>query len=166
MTPLYYAISAIMLAWHKLFTVIGLDPAGGAAWALSIIGLTLVIRALLIPLFVKQIKASRNMQLIQPKVKELQKKYGHDRQKLAEETMKLYKDTGTNPFASCLPILLQAPIFFALFRVLNGIPKPGFSIGPLTNELRDQADKATLFGSPISATFLNSDLTSTKILTV
>jgi YidC/Oxa1 family membrane protein insertase len=85
---------------------------------------------------------------------------------MTQETMALYKDTGTNPFASCLPILLQAPIFFALFRVLNGIPKPGFSIGPLTNELRDQADKATLFGSPISATFLNSDLTSTKILTV
>ena len=73
---------------------------------LSIIGLTLVIRAALIPLFVKQIKSSRNMQLLQPKVKELQKKYGHDRERLAQETMKLYKDTGTNPFASCLPILL------------------------------------------------------------
>ena len=93
------------------------DPEGGASWALSIIGLTLVIRAALIPLFVKQIKSSRNMQLIQPKVKELQKKYGHDRERLAQETMKLYKDSGTNPFASCLPILLQMPIFFALFRL-------------------------------------------------
>ena len=98
---------------------VGLDPDGGAAWALSIIGLTLVIRAALIPLFVKQIKSSRNMQLIQPKVKELQKKYGHDRERLAQETMKLYKDSGTNPFASCLPILLQMPIFFALFRLLD-----------------------------------------------
>ena len=75
LTPLYYAISGVMLAWHWLFTTIGMDPAGGASWALSIIGLTVVIRAALIPLFVKQIKASRNMQLIQPKVKELQKKY-------------------------------------------------------------------------------------------
>ena len=98
---------------------------GGAAWALSIIGLTLVIRAALIPLFVKQIKSSRNMQLIQPKVKELQKKYGHDRERLAQETMKLYKDTGTNPFASCLPILLQMPIFFALFRLLDQAAKHG-----------------------------------------
>ena len=65
------------------------------------------------------------MQLIQPKVKELQKKYGHDRQKLAEETMKLYKDAGTNPFASCLPILLQMPIFFALFRLLDHAAKSG-----------------------------------------
>ena len=108
-----------MLAWHWLFSHIGLDPDGGASWALSIIGLTLVIRACLIPLFVKQIKASRNMQLIQPKVKELQKKYGHDRERLAQETMKLYKDSGTNPFASCLPILLQMPIFFALFRLID-----------------------------------------------
>ena len=59
------------------------------------------------------------MQLIQPKVKELQKKYGHDRERLAQETMKLYKDSGTNPFSSCLPILLQMPIFFALFRLLD-----------------------------------------------
>ena len=71
----------------------------------------------------KQIKASRNMQLIQPKVKELQKKYGHDRERLAQETMKLYKDSGTNPFASCLPILLQMPIFFALFRLIDQAAK-------------------------------------------
>ncbi len=116
--PLYYAISFVMVSFHKLFSQF-MDPAGGAAWALSIIGLTLVIRAALIPLFVKQIKSSRNMQLIQPKVKELQKKYGHDRERLAQETMKLYKDSGTNPFSSCLPILLQMPIFFALFRLLD-----------------------------------------------
>src|SRR5689334_25207752 len=82
MTPLYYAISFVLVAWHRVFTVV-LDPRGGLSWALSIIGLTLVIRAALIPLFVKQIKSSRNMQLIQPKVKELQKKYGHDRERLA-----------------------------------------------------------------------------------
>ena len=96
---------------------------------LSIIGLTLVVRAALIPLFVKQIKSSRNMQLIQPKVKELQKKYGHDREKLAQETMKLYKETGTNPFASCLPILLQMPIFLALFRLLDHAAKNGTGNG-------------------------------------
>ena len=116
MTPLYYVISIIMVGFHKLFSTF-LDPSSGAAWALSIVGLTIVIRALLIPLFVKQIKASRNMQLLQPQVKELQKKYGHDREKLTQETMKLYREAGTNPFASCLPILLQMPIFLALFRM-------------------------------------------------
>ena len=132
LTPLYYAVSGVMLAWHWIFSHIGLDPDGGASWALSIIGLTLVIRAALIPLFVKQIKASRNMQLIQPKVKELQKKYGHDRERLAQETMKLYKDSGTNPFASCLPILLQMPIFFALFRLIDQAAKHGTAHGFLT----------------------------------
>jgi YidC/Oxa1 family membrane protein insertase len=156
--PLYFAISAVMVAFHTFFSdVLGLDPAGGAAWALSIIGLTLVIRAALIPLFVKQIKASRNMQLIQPKVKELQKKYGHDRERLAQETMKLYKDSNTNPFSSCLPILLQMPIFFALFRLLDnashGVPK-----GVLTKSQAADFGDAKLFGVvPLSDTFLKAD---------
>ena len=153
MTPLYYVISAIMVGWHKLFAWLGMDPAGGASWALSIIGLTLVIRIALIPLFVKQIKSSRNMQLIQPKVKELQKKYGHDRQKLAEETMKLYKDAGTNPFASCLPILLQMPIFFALFRLLDQAAKNGTAHGFLTEKLAKQFGESELWGIPISESF-------------
>ena len=154
MTPLYYAISAIMLAWHWLFTQVGLDPEGGASWALSIIGLTLVIRILLIPLFVRQIKSSRNMQLIQPKVKELQKKYGHDRERLAQETMKLYKETGTNPFASCLPLLLQMPIFFALFRLLDQAAKNGTAHGFLTEDLAKKFGASEIFGVfPISESF-------------
>ena len=154
MTPLYYAISALLLGWHWIFTHIGLSPDGGLAWALSIIGLTLVIRIALIPLFVKQIKSSRNMQLIQPKVKELQKKYGHDRERLAQETMKLYKDTGTNPFASCLPILLQMPIFFALFRLLDQAAKKGTAHGFLTEDLAKKFGKSEIFGAiPISDSF-------------
>jgi YidC/Oxa1 family membrane protein insertase len=156
MTPLYYAISAILLGWHEVFSLV-LDEGGGLSWALSIIGLTLVIRICLIPLFVKQIKSSRNMQLIQPKVKELQKKYGHDRQKLAEETMKLYKDAGTNPFASCLPILLQMPIFFALFRLLDHAAKNGTGRGFLSDERAKLFGEAEIFGKiPISDTFWQS----------
>jgi YidC/Oxa1 family membrane protein insertase len=156
MTPLYYVISLVMIGFHELFSAIGLDPEGGASWALSIIGLTLVIRAALIPLFVKQIKSSRNMQLIQPKVKELQKKYGHDRERLAQETMKLYKDAGTNPFASCLPILLQMPIFFALFRLLDNAAH-GNPRGILTKAQAGHFGEAELFGVPISQTFLGAD---------
>jgi YidC/Oxa1 family membrane protein insertase len=156
MTPLYYAISFVLDLFHQLFSTF-MDPAGGAAWALSIIGLTLVIRAALIPLFVKQIKSSRNMQLIQPKVKELQKKYGHDRERLAQETMKLYRESGTNPFASCLPILLQMPIFFALFSILNNAAKEKPK-GVLTLEQARQFGEAELFGRvPLSATFLSAD---------
>ena len=158
MAPLYYGISVVLVGFHTLFTsVLGLAQDGGAAWAFSIIGLTLVIRILLIPLFVKQIKSSRNMQLIQPKVKELQKKYGHDREKLAQETMKLYKDSGTNPFASCLPILLQMPIFLALFRILDQAARNDKGHGVLSDELAKDFANAQLFGNiPISDTFLKA----------
>lgn len=153
LVPLYYAVSGVMLAWHWLLTHIGFDPEGGTAWALSIIGLTLVIRACLIPLFVKQIKASRNMQLIQPKVKELQKKYGHDRERLAQETMKLYKDSGTNPFASCLPILLQMPIFFALFRLIDEAAD-NIGHGFLSEARAEDFGKSQLFGQlPLAGSF-------------
>ena len=156
MVPLYYAVSFVLVGIHKMLSTF-LDPAGGAAWILSIVGLTLVIRAALIPLFVKQIKSSRNMQLIQPKVRELQKKYGHDREKLAQETMKLYKDSGTNPFASCLPILLQMPIFLALFRMLDQASKKGKAHGFLDEELAKQFGDSKLFDKiPVSGTFLNN----------
>ena len=164
MWPLYYVISAVLLAFHKLFGDI-FGPASGAAWVLSIIGLTLVIRAALIPLFVKQIKSSRNMQLIQPKVRELQKKYGHDREKLAQETMKLYREAGTNPFASCLPILLQMPIFLALFRLIDQAAKdPAEERGLMTETLNRQFGDATFLTAKISDTFLGTDLISVRVL--
>jgi YidC/Oxa1 family membrane protein insertase len=140
-------------------------PTSGLAWVLSIIGLTLVVRAALIPLFVKQIKSSRNMQLIQPKVRELQKKYGHDREKLAQETMALYKDSGTNPFASCLPILLQMPIFLALFRILDQAARnPETKRGLMTPELNEQLRSAVFAGGKISDTFLNADGIEVRVL--
>ncbi len=151
MKPLYFVISAILLGFHNVFGNLFGD-ASGASWALSIIGLTLVIRALLIPLFVKQIKSSRNMQLIQPHVKELQKKYGHDRERLAQETMALYRETKTNPFASCMPLLLQMPIFIALFRLLDQAAD-GKAHGLLNKTDARQLANAELFGAPISATF-------------
>jgi YidC/Oxa1 family membrane protein insertase len=119
----------------------------------------------LIPLFVKQIKSSRNMQLIQPKVKELQKKYGHDRERLAQETMALYKDTGTNPFASCLPILLQMPIFLALFRLIDQAAKnPEDERGLMTETLNHQFGDAIFLGAKISDTFLDTNDNMVRLL--
>ncbi len=155
MAPLYWITSLVLTGFHSLFSQV-LPYDSGASWALSIIGLTMVIRAALIPLFVKQIKSSRNMQLIQPRVKELQKKYGHDREKLAQETMALYRDTGTNPFASCLPLLLQMPIFLALFRLLDQAAK-GNQRGVLTDDHVRSLREAELFGAKISSTFMNAD---------
>src|SRR6266545_5502743 len=154
MTPLYWAVSALLVGWHWLLGLV-LDPNGGWAWALSIAGLTIVIRTLLIPLFVRQIRSSRNMQLLQPKMKELQKKYGHDREKLGQEMMKLYKETGTNPFSSCLPLLLQSPIFLALFRVLDYASK-GKWHSEIMKPHVDSLQHAKIFGAEISQTFLKA----------
>ena len=151
MKPLYFLISAVLVGWHLLFGNI-FGPASGIAWALSIVGLTIVVRAALIPLFVKQIKSSRNMQLIQPKVRELQKKYGHDRERLGQETMKLYKDSGTNPFAACLPLIVQMPIFIALFRVIDQAAN-GRAKGVLTDKQAESLSQAKVFGAHIADTF-------------
>jgi YidC/Oxa1 family membrane protein insertase len=169
--PIEWVVSWVLVAFHRFFVAIGLNPDGGAAWTLSIVGLVVVIRIILIPLFVKQIKAQRGMQMLQPKMKEIQKKYKDDRERQSQEMMKLYKETGTNPFASCLPILAQSPIFLALFRVLNGIAQ-GVSLGVLNPELVNSARNARLFGAPLYATFAKAntypgvDPTSVRITTL
>src|SRR6478609_6392296 len=171
MQPLYWVVSGILVLFHTLWApVFGAD--NGWTWALAIVSLTVVIRIALIPLFVKQIKSSRAMQLLQPKVRELQKKYGHDREKLGAETMKLYKENNANPLASCLPLLLQTPIFIALFRVLDGaahnIPRGHFlEIHP---ELLVSLNQATIFGARLSDTFMKvgfaNGITSVHIVTL
>jgi len=139
----------------------------GVTWGFAIIGLVILIRILLIPLFVKQIKSQRALTVLQPQLKEIQKKYKDDRQKQSEEMMKLYKEHKTNPLASCFPILAQAPIFFALFTVLNGIGKnPPQKHGVLTQDDVVSAAAAKFFGAPISQTFLGSDITTVKVVTV
>ncbi len=164
MTPLYYLTSFILVGFHRIFGDL-FGESSGVAWVLSIVGLTLVIRAALIPLFVKQIKSSRNMQLLQPKVKELQQKYGHDREKLAAETMALYKETGTNPFASCLPILLQMPIFLALFRLIDhAANNPNEPRALLNVRLSNSFADAQLFGATISDKLTSTDSIEVRIL--
>lgn len=156
--PLYWAVSGLLVLFHKLWSPV-LGPDSGWTWVLCIISLTVVIRTITIPLFVKTIKSSRNMQLVQPKVRELQKKFGHDRERLGQETMKLYREEGVNPMASCGPLLLQMPIFIALFRVLDGasrnIPRGTFlkSHPELVSSLRE----GRILGARISDTFLPLD---------
>ena len=177
LNPLYIAVSFIMRAFHSLFSGLGLGV--GASWTLSIVGLVITIRIILIPLFVKQIKSQRALQVLQPKMKDLQKKYKDDRQKQSEELMKLYKEHNTNPLASCLPILAQAPIFFALFRVLNSISgsldKAGkcavvaakhVNSGVFTRQEVCEAANAHFFGAKLSESFLHPAASSTSTMTV
>ena len=162
LAPLEWVVAWLMVGFHRIFTWLGMPPTAGFTWAMSIVGLVIVIRIILIPLFVKQIHASRRMQLIQPEMQKIQKKYKgktdpDSRQAMTQETMALYKRTGTNPFSSCLPVLLQSPIFFALFRVLNSLTAIAngkkVPIGPLDQQAALQANESTIFGVSLSATF-------------
>ena len=175
--PLKVAVAWVMVTIHKALILVGFPDGPGIAWVLSIIGLTIVVRLLIMPLFVKQIRASRGMQLLQPEMQALQAKYKgkkdpESRQRMNEEMMALYRKHGTNPMASCLPILVQMPIFFALFRVLASLGavaggsygRP--SIGPLTQELAKQVQASSVFGASLSSSFMSSTDTQVKIVTV
>ena len=164
MNALYTAVSWVIMLIHDALTPI-FGAGSGVTWTLSIVGLVLLIRIILIPLFVKQIKSQRAMTALAPKMKEIQTRYKDDRQKQSEEMMKLYKEHKTNPLASCFPILAQAPIMFALFTVLNGIGKEK-PRGVLTMEDVISAANAKFLGAPISETFLGSTSASVKLVTV
>lgn len=131
----------------------GIDSASGWAWGLSIVLLTVTVRLLLFPLFVKQIKSQRRMQELAPKVKELQKLHKGDRETLNVEMMKLYKENNANPISGCLPLLLQMPVFFALFTVIRNFKLDAEAMyGLSTQQLREGA-AAQVLGAPISAAF-------------
>jgi len=163
LAPFKWLVSAIMIGFHDGLSFMGLPPANGWTWTVSIIGLVLVIRAALIPVFVKQIKAQRGMQLLQPDLKKLQDKYKGktdqlSRQAMAQEQMAMYKKHGTNPFSACLPMVIQMPFFFALFQVLSGITaarQTGIGIGAMSHEQVVQFDESSIFGAPLSASLLH-----------
>jgi len=119
-------LSELILLLHWVLVTIndflaGLGLGYSWSWGLAIIGLTIIVRLILFPLTWKQFKSAQQMQMIQPQIKELQKKYKSDRGKLQEETMKLYSEHRVNPFASCLPLLLQLPVFIALYAAIKGL---------------------------------------------
>ncbi|MEY2534581.1 MAG: YidC/Oxa1 family rane protein insertase [bacterium] len=91
----------------------------GFSWGLSIIALTIVVRAALVPLTLKQFKSMQAMQRLAPDIKALQAKYKDDRQRLQQETMKFYQENKVNPFSSCLPLIMQMPVFISLFYMLR-----------------------------------------------
>jgi YidC/Oxa1 family membrane protein insertase len=133
-------ISQLILLLHWILVTIddflaGLGLGPNWTWGLAIIGLTIIVRLVLFPLTWKQYKSAQQMQVIQPQIKELQKKYKSDRAKLQEETMKLYSEHRVNPFASCLPLLLQLPVFISLYAAIKGI-------GPLSAPQYQESVKA------------------------
>ncbi len=163
MAMIYSAISAILLFWHGLWHKMlgnGSWLATNWSWVLGIIFLVLTVRAVLFPIFVKQIKSQRAMQALQPKVKALQEKHKGDRETLQKELMELYRSEKANPLMGCLPMFLQIPVFLGLFHVLRHL-KPtmpdrlktlyGWTAGQF-----DSASHAKLFGAPIAGSFRSS----------
>lgn len=165
-------VSWVIVQFHTVYGALFGDDTGWA-WGLSIVSLVILIRICLIPLFVKQIKATRAMQTLQPEMKKIQERYKNDKQRQSEEMMKLYKETGTNPLSSCLPILAQSPFFFALYHVLNSIANND-TVGVINANLLESAQKAHIFGAPLAAKFtdsssdvaaLDASLTTVRIVT-
>jgi YidC/Oxa1 family membrane protein insertase len=130
-------------------------------YGFAIIGLTVLVRLALFPLTAKQARSMQKMQLVQPEIKRLQAQYKNDRQKLNEEIMKFYKENKINPMAGCLPLVLQMPIFFALFRVLHDphkhLPTDSKLFSAFCGHLDAKACGSTA-GYPKGLKFLGMDL--------
>ena len=155
MWPFKWIVEAILVFWHWIFTSLGLPADAGLTWVLSIIGLVVVVRSALIPLFVRQIKSQRKMMEIAPELRKVQEKYRGkkdqlSREAMSRETMALYKKHGTTPVSSCLPMLVQMPILFGMFYTLSDVKKHAEwgvgGVGLLNKELTWQFYEAKLFG--------------------
>jgi YidC/Oxa1 family membrane protein insertase len=110
-SPLIDLFASILVFLHKNIV--------GGSWGLAIVALTVLVRAVLLPLTIKQLRSMQNMQRMAPEIKALQAKYKEDKQRQQEELMKFYRENNMNPFASCIPLLLQLPVFISLFYALR-----------------------------------------------
>ena len=158
LNPLYEAVAWVMEQIHTGVSTF-LPPASGLAWVLTIVILVVLMRLILVPLFIKQMHATRKMSALAPQIQELRKKYKNDKQTLNQETMRLYKENGANPLAGCLPLLGQLPLFFALFSVLRAISDWKLSSGKpppygLSKSFVLSAQHADIFGAHIPDKFL------------
>lgn len=155
--PWYRAVAWVIVQIHTGLSFI-VDKDSGWAWGGSIILLTVLMRLLVFPLFVKQIHASRKIQELNPQIQALRKKYKNDKQRLNQEVMALYQKEGANPLSGCLPVLVQMPVFIGLFQVLNKIAtaKPGNGSHGISAELVESAQHADIFGATIATKFLDA----------
>lgn len=151
MWPIKWVLEAILVGFHWALERLGMDPGSGLIWVLSITGLVLVVRTAMIPLTVRQIHSSRKMLEVAPEVKRIQDKYRgkkdqFSREAMQRETMEAYRKAGTNPFASCLPLVIQMPIFFGLVTVLTEANRGNAGVGFMTVQHAEQFGGASLFG--------------------
>ena len=156
LNPLFEAVAWVIMRIHAALSV-PFGASSGWAWGLSIVLLVMLMRLIMVPLFVKQVRSQRKMQSHMPQLQEIRKRYKGDKQRLNEETMKFYKENGINPLGGCLPLVAQLPVFWALFNVLRAIadwqpgqvPKYG-----LTVPVVESAREARIFGASLADKFL------------
>ena len=122
----------------------------GLVYGAAIVALTFLTRLLILPLSVKQIRSMRAMSALQPQIKQLQEKYKDDRQRMQREMMQIYQENGVNPFASCLPLLLQLPVFISLFYLLQG--------DEFKDEVREAGEQSWLFVENLTENATGSEL--------
>jgi len=152
-----------LVAWviMHIYNVLGpvFGATSGVTWVLSIAALVVAMRMIMLPLFIKQMHTQRAMTALTPRIAELRKKYKGDKETLNAETMKLYQEAGVNPLMGCLPVVLQMPLFFALFSVLRNIAEYAPPKVPLkyhlTQSFVTNVGKAEIFGVKIKDTFLH-----------
>ena len=120
-----YPLAKLLIVLHDFISGLGMNN----SWGWAIVIFTILVKVVTLPLTLKQLQSTKAQQVLQPKLRELQEKYGKDRQKLSEEQMKLYKESGVNPMGGCLPILVQMPILFGLYQALYVLANP--SVGKL-----------------------------------
>ena len=151
--PIKWVIELLLVGFHTALVALGMDPAAGITWILSILGLVIVVRSALIPVTLRMIKSQRNMMQIAPQIKKIQDKYKgkkdqYSREAMSRETMALYKTSGTNPLSSCLPLLIQMPVFLSLTATLTAAQsnKPVVGLLGLNAGVGGKTTLAELFG--------------------
>ena len=159
LNPIYEAVAWVMKQIYGFLSPL-LGTSSGWTWALSIVILVVLMRLIMVPLFIKQMHTTRAMSALAPEMTALRKKYKNDKQTLQQETMKLYQQAGVNPLMGCLPVVLQLPMFFALFSVLKAIAewKPGQAPKyGLTLQMVESARQAKILGVTVADKFLFTD---------
>lgn len=174
LTPIEWLMTQVMNIFHTLFTTIGM-PAVGMSWILSIIFLVVVVHACIFPLFYRQMLSMRKMQALQPKMQHIQNKYKGkndqaSKEALQREMMKLYQDNGANPMGSCLPALIQGPVFMCMFYVLSAIPfiarGKRSALGAFNTERAQEFSQTKVFGVSVTDTFVTANTHGKIIIAV